>query len=61
MIVVKTTTILDTVLSWARFKQDQLLKKTDGTKRARISGILKLEDANDAGTKNGQCRNGIIP
>ncbi|KAI8007521.1 hypothetical protein LOK49_LG07G02022 [Camellia lanceoleosa] len=40
------------VLSWADFKQSKDLKKTDGTKRQRITGITKLEDANDAGGKS---------
>lgn len=30
------------------------LKKTDGSKRSRISGIAKLDDANLAGTRNGK-------
>ncbi|KAK4056942.1 DNA topoisomerase 2 [Microbotryomycetes sp. JL221] len=45
--------VVDNVVSWARFKQDQLLKKTDGSKRSRITGLVKLEDANNAGTRNG--------
>lgn len=72
--------IIDNILNWAKFKQDQLLKKTDGNKRSRcalfpfsppefstnafslppsslttpsITGLVKLEDANNAGTKNG--------
>lgn len=28
--------IIDNVLSWAKFKQDQILKKTDGDKRLRF-------------------------
>lgn len=60
--------IVDNVLNWARFKQDQILKKSDGAKRTRyvvtrstllilsISGIVKLEDANNAGGRNAkQC------
>ncbi|KAL7421894.1 DNA topoisomerase 2 [Cryptotrichosporon argae] len=48
--------IIDNVLTWAKFKQDQILKKTDGAKRTRISGIVKLEDANMAGGRNAkQC------
>ena len=48
--------IVETILSWARFKQDQQLKKTDGHKRSRLSGIAKLDDANMAGTKQAsQC------
>ncbi|OCF33010.1 DNA topoisomerase II [Kwoniella heveanensis BCC8398] len=49
---VAKTGIIDNVLSWARFKQDQIMKKMDGTKRTRISGIVKLEDANSAGGRN---------
>ncbi|KAK4703211.1 DNA topoisomerase II, partial [Phenoliferia sp. Uapishka_3] len=45
--------VIDNVLNWARFKQDQMMKKTDGHKRSRITGLTKLEDANNAGTKNG--------
>ncbi|KAF2293580.1 hypothetical protein GH714_002987 [Hevea brasiliensis] len=43
--------IVDNLLSWAKFKQDKELKKSDGTKRGRVN-IPKLEDANEAGTKN---------
>ncbi|KAJ8331328.1 DNA topoisomerase 2 [Batrachochytrium dendrobatidis] len=46
--------IIDTIMKFAKFKQDQLLKKTDGSgKKSRINGITKLDDANNAGTKNG--------
>ncbi|XP_057978601.1 DNA topoisomerase 2 isoform X2 [Malania oleifera] len=41
--------VVESLLSWADFKQSKDLKKTDGTKRQRITGITKLEDANDAG------------
>jgi len=44
--------VIDNILSWARYKQSQMLKKTDGHKRSRISGIPKLDDANNAGTKH---------
>ncbi|KAM7265027.1 hypothetical protein ACFE04_002710 [Oxalis oulophora] len=44
--------IVDTMLEWANFKQNKDLKKTDGTKKHGIRGIKKLEDANEAGTKN---------
>lgn len=44
--------VVENILSWAKFKQDQLLKKTDGAKKSRLSGITKLDDANNAGTKN---------
>ncbi|KAG8724984.1 DNA topoisomerase 2 [Ceratobasidium sp. 395] len=41
--------IIDNVLNWAKFKADQENKKTDGTKRTRLTGIAKLSDANNAG------------
>ncbi|KAK4770618.1 hypothetical protein SAY87_031150 [Trapa incisa] len=44
--------IVDTLLSWANFKQSKDLKKTDGMKKENIRGIPKLEDANDAGGRN---------
>ncbi|THG02170.1 hypothetical protein TEA_004794 [Camellia sinensis var. sinensis] len=44
--------IVESLLSWANFKQSKDLKKTDGTKRQRITRITKLEDANDAGGKS---------
>ena len=62
--------VVDSVLQYAKFKQDQLMKKTDGSgKRTRISGLAKLDgilflltlsyyllDANNAGSKNAsQC------
>ncbi|ELU41451.1 DNA topoisomerase 2 [Rhizoctonia solani AG-1 IA] len=44
--------IIDNVLSWAKFKADQENKKTDGTKRTRLTGIAKLSDANNAGGRH---------
>lgn len=44
--------VIDSILSLAQYKQDQLMKKTDGHKRTRMLGIPKLDDANQAGTKN---------
>ncbi|PWN44138.1 putative DNA topoisomerase II [Ceraceosorus guamensis] len=41
--------VAENVLSFAKFQQEKQLKKTDGAKRSRITGILKLEDANNAG------------
>lgn len=46
--------IVENVLTWAEFKQSKDLKKTDGAKRQRITGITKLDDANDAGGRNSQ-------
>ncbi|KAI8620983.1 DNA topoisomerase [Chytriomyces sp. MP71] len=48
--------VIESILAVAKFKSDQAMKKTDGHKRSRISGITKLDDANNAGTKSGsQC------
>ncbi|XP_074575235.1 DNA topoisomerase 2-like [Curcuma longa] len=44
--------VVNSLLTWADFKQSKELKKTDGAKRQRITGIPKLEDANDAGGRN---------
>jgi tetratricopeptide (TPR) repeat protein len=46
--------VADRVLSFATFKNERVLKKTDGAKRARITGMPKLMDANDAGTKHSE-------
>ncbi|KAF8837947.1 type II DNA topoisomerase [Paxillus ammoniavirescens] len=46
------SSIIDNVLNWAKFRADQQIKKTDGTKRNRLTGLTKLADANNAGTKN---------
>ena len=45
--------IVDSVMTWAKFKaQTELEKKCAGKKHAKLRGIPKLEDANNAGTKN---------
>ncbi|AQK54476.1 DNA topoisomerase 2, partial [Zea mays] len=49
---VEKSSVIDNVLSWADFKLSKELKKTDGSKKSRISGIPKLEDANEAGGKD---------
>ena len=42
--------IVESVLAWSKFKQDQQLKsKQTGKKTNKLKGIAKLEDANDAG------------
>ncbi|TPX41187.1 hypothetical protein SeMB42_g05685 [Synchytrium endobioticum] len=46
--------IVDNIMTFAKAKQNLQLKKTDGHKTSRISGIPKLDDANNAGTKNGR-------
>ena len=41
------------MLAWSKFKQDLDLKKSHTSKKTnKLRGIVKLEDANDAGTKN---------
>lgn len=42
--------IIDNALSYAQYKQDKDMKKSDGKKKGRLIGIPKLEDANMAGT-----------
>lgn len=44
--------IVESVLSWAKFKAQNDLAKTSGKKNIKLKGVPKLEDANDAGTKN---------
>ncbi|KAF8750223.1 hypothetical protein HU200_012478 [Digitaria exilis] len=51
---VEKSGIVNCLLSWAEFKLSKELKKTDGTKKSRISGIPKLEDANEAGGKDSE-------
>ncbi|XP_050100633.1 DNA topoisomerase 2 [Anopheles aquasalis] len=44
--------IVESVLQWAKFKAQTDLAKTSGSKKSKIKGIPKLEDANDAGSRN---------
>ncbi|CAH0545849.1 unnamed protein product [Brassicogethes aeneus] len=44
--------IVESVLSWAKFKAQNELEKKGGRKQSKLKGIPKLEDANEAGTKN---------
>jgi len=45
--------IIESVLLWSKFKADaQLKSKQSGKKTNKLRGIPKLEDANEAGTKN---------
>ena len=47
------TGVLENILSWVKFKSEaQLNKKGSSSKHSRLKGVPKLEDANDAGTKN---------
>ncbi|KAL6911837.1 hypothetical protein ACP4OV_000642 [Aristida adscensionis] len=53
---VEKSGVVTTLLSWADFKLSKELKKTNGSKMSRISGLPKLEDANEAGGKDsGKC------
>ncbi|DBB17682.1 TPA: hypothetical protein ACH3X3_002722 [Trebouxia sp. C0006] len=42
------------ILEFANLKQNKELAKTDGSKRSRIRGLPKLNDANNAGTKHSE-------
>uniref|UniRef100_A0A8B9PM84 DNA topoisomerase 2 n=1 Tax=Apteryx owenii TaxID=8824 RepID=A0A8B9PM84_APTOW len=45
--------IVESILNWVKFKaQTQLNKKCSAVKHTKIKGIPKLDDANDAGSKN---------
>ncbi|KAI4908266.1 DNA topoisomerase 2 [Alternaria incomplexa] len=46
------TEVIQNIMHFAQQKADQMMKKTDGNKRNRISNA-KLTDANKAGTKDG--------
>ncbi|XP_078501642.1 DNA topoisomerase 2-alpha isoform X2 [Lissotriton helveticus] len=47
--------IVESILNWVKFKaQSQLNKKCSAVKHTKIKGIPKLDDANDAGSKNSQ-------
>src|SRR5210317_182858 len=50
------TGIADELLALSKFKEVKELKKTDGTRKSKITGIPKLDDANKAGTaQSGKC------
>ncbi|KAF2867001.1 DNA topoisomerase [Massariosphaeria phaeospora] len=49
---IESTEVIQNIMHFAQQKADQLLKKTDGNKRSRMSHA-KLTDANKAGTKDG--------
>ncbi|KAL3140495.1 hypothetical protein ABBQ32_005081 [Trebouxia sp. C0010 RCD-2024] len=46
--------VKEQILEFANLKQNKELAKTDGTKRSRIRGLPKLNDANNAGTKHSE-------
>lgn len=43
--------VVDKIISWASFNEGKEIKKLDGKKRCKLTGIVKLEDANKAGGK----------
>ena len=47
---VEKSGVVDSVMSYAKFKQNQALKRKGGTKKTKLTGITKLDDANHAGT-----------
>lgn len=47
----KTSELVERITSFSRARQSAQLKKTDGSKTSRLTGIPKLEDANFAGTR----------
>ena len=50
------TGIQDELTALSKFKEMRELKKTDGTRKSKITGIPKLDDANKAGTaQSGKC------
>lgn len=47
------TGIVDDIYNEAKHKElSKLAKMTGGTKKSKLTGIPKLEDANEAGTRN---------
>ena len=44
--------IVEQIIQLVKFKESNNLKKTDGKKQMKITGIPKLDDANKAGTKD---------
>jgi DNA topoisomerase-2 len=50
------TGIADELMALSKFKEMKELKKTDGARKSKITGIPKLDDANKAGTaQSGKC------
>lgn len=47
---VEKSSIVENILTWTRMKQNADLKKKSGSKRSKVIGITKLDDANFAGT-----------
>jgi DNA topoisomerase-2 len=50
------TSIQSELMALSKFREMKELKKTDGSRKSKISGIPKLDDANKAGTQHsGKC------
>ncbi|KAJ3153619.1 DNA topoisomerase 2 [Geranomyces variabilis] len=45
---------IESIMQFTLMKQATQLKQKDGAKRTRLSGIAKLDDANNAGTRQGK-------
>jgi DNA topoisomerase-2 len=53
---IEKSNVVDTILSYAKHKQNLALKRRGGTKKSKLTGIVKLDDANLAGTaKSNNC------
>ena len=42
--------IVDAIVAYGKFKEKQSLQRKNGTKKSKLTGITKLDDANFAGT-----------
>uniref|UniRef100_A0A7S1Z3I8 DNA topoisomerase 2 n=1 Tax=Ditylum brightwellii TaxID=49249 RepID=A0A7S1Z3I8_9STRA len=42
--------VVDSIVAFAKFKQGEALKRKGGAKKSKLTGIVKLDDANFAGT-----------
>lgn len=47
---VEKSGVVDRILAFAKFKANQALQKKGGTKKIKLTGIAKLDDANHAGS-----------
>ena len=54
MKLIEKSGIVDNILSYAKFKQNNELKKKGGSKKSKLIGITKLDDANYAGSSKSQ-------
>lgn len=49
---VEKSGVVESILSYAKYRQGLALKRTGGVKKVKLTGIAKLDDANFAGTKD---------